>query len=123
MIQRSLVATAALALGAGMLMPVASAAPAAQGDDAGLYGAQDPTFDGVYRQGLAITGLVAVDRSVPKAAVDWLLDQQYRQVHPYTNADPGGWAWTDLPGGVPDADDTPGALLAVLQLLPLPHIL
>jgi squalene-hopene/tetraprenyl-beta-curcumene cyclase len=37
-------------------------------------------------------------------------------VHPFTNADPGGWGWTDLPGGVPDADDTPGAILALLQL-------
>jgi squalene-hopene/tetraprenyl-beta-curcumene cyclase len=46
----------------------------------------------------------------------WLIDQQYKEVHPYTNADPGGWAWTDLPGGVPDADDTPGAILALLQL-------
>jgi squalene-hopene/tetraprenyl-beta-curcumene cyclase len=45
--------------------------------------------------------------------LDWLLGQQYRDVHPYTNADPGGWAWTDLPGGVPDADDTPGALLSL----------
>ena len=45
----------------------------------------------------------------------WLLGQQYREVHPYTNADPGGWAWTDLPGGVPDADDTPGAMLALLE--------
>ena len=43
----------------------------------------------------------------------WLLDQQYRERHVYTDADPGGWAWTDLPGGVPDADDTPGALLAL----------
>ena len=49
---------------------------------------------------------------------DWLLGQQYRQVHPYTKAAPGGWAWTDLPGGVPDADDTPGALLALRQLEP-----
>lgn len=48
--------------------------------------------------------------------VEWLLDQQYRTVHPYTNAPPGGWAWTDLPGGVPDADDTPGAILALLNL-------
>jgi squalene-hopene/tetraprenyl-beta-curcumene cyclase len=48
--------------------------------------------------------------------LDWLLGQQYREVHPYTNADPGGWAWTDLPGGVPDADDTPGAILALLTL-------
>ena len=47
---------------------------------------------------------------------DWLLGQQYLGVHPYTHAAPGGWAWTDLPGGVPDADDTPGALLALRAL-------
>jgi squalene-hopene/tetraprenyl-beta-curcumene cyclase len=47
---------------------------------------------------------------------EWLLARQYRQVHPYTNAAPGGWAWTDLSGGVPDADDTPGALLALANL-------
>ncbi len=47
---------------------------------------------------------------------EWLLGQQYRVEHPYTHAAPGGWAWTDLPGGVPDADDTPGALLALLAL-------
>jgi squalene-hopene/tetraprenyl-beta-curcumene cyclase len=46
----------------------------------------------------------------------WLLRQQYRRVHPYTNAPPGGWAWTDLPGGVPDADDTAGALVAMRAL-------
>ena len=49
----------------------------------------------------------------------WLLSQQYRSVHPYTHAAPGGWAWTDLPGGVPDADDTAGALLALRKLGPL----
>ena len=43
----------------------------------------------------------------------WLLNQQYQTVHPYTNSPPGGWAWTDLPGGVPDSDDTPGAILAL----------
>jgi squalene-hopene/tetraprenyl-beta-curcumene cyclase len=47
---------------------------------------------------------------------EWLLGQQYRVEHPYTHAAPGGWAWTDLPGGVPDADDTPGAMLALLHL-------
>ena len=46
----------------------------------------------------------------------WLLNQQYRAVHPDTQAAPGGWAWTDLPGGVPDADDTAGALLALKNL-------
>jgi squalene-hopene/tetraprenyl-beta-curcumene cyclase len=47
---------------------------------------------------------------------EWLLRQQYTERHPYTGADPGGWAWTDLPGGVPDADDTSGAVLALLSL-------
>ena len=46
----------------------------------------------------------------------WLLGQQYQAVHPFTNAAPGGWAWTDLPGGVPDADDTAGALIALWHL-------
>ncbi len=52
--------------------------------------------------------------------LEWLLKQQYKERHPYTGADPGGWAWTDLPGGVPDCDDTPGALLAVAALDPRP---
>jgi squalene-hopene/tetraprenyl-beta-curcumene cyclase len=46
----------------------------------------------------------------------WLLGQQTKVVHAYTGAAPGAWAWTDLPGGVPDADDTPGALLALAKL-------
>jgi len=45
-----------------------------------------------------------------------LLDSQYRCEHPYTHAPPGGWAWTALPGGVPDADDTAGALIALANL-------
>ena len=47
---------------------------------------------------------------------EWLLAQQYRETHPFTNAPPGGWAWTDLPGGVPDADDTSSALIALKQI-------
>ncbi len=47
---------------------------------------------------------------------EWLLGQQYRVEHPSTHAAPGGWAWTDLAGGVPDADDTAGALIALLKL-------
>jgi squalene-hopene/tetraprenyl-beta-curcumene cyclase len=47
---------------------------------------------------------------------DWLLEQQHRVEHPYTHAAPGGWAWTDLSGGVPDADDTAGALIALRHL-------
>ncbi len=47
---------------------------------------------------------------------DWLLRQQYKEPHPFTGAEPGAWAWTPLPGAVPDADDTPGAILALTHL-------
>jgi len=46
----------------------------------------------------------------------WLLDQHYRETHPFTSAAPGGWGWTPLPGAAPDADDTSGALLALRNL-------
>lgn len=51
-----------------------------------------------------------------KTLTSWILNQQYLVTHPYTGAAPGGWAWTDLPGGVPDADDTSGAILALFTL-------
>lgn len=66
--------------------------------------------------GLAATGALRLSEPERVAACDWLLKQQYRRRHPYTNAAPGGWAWTNLPGGVPDADDTAGALLALKSL-------
>ena len=43
---------------------------------AGLFGASDATYDGVFRQGLAITGLVAAGRAVPPASLTWLRRQQ-----------------------------------------------
>ncbi len=45
--------------------------------------------------------------------INWLLKCQYKDVHPFTGAAPGGWGWSDLSGAVPDADDTPGAMLAL----------
>jgi squalene-hopene/tetraprenyl-beta-curcumene cyclase len=44
---------------------------------------------------------------------DWLTARQLTARHPYTGAAPGGWSWTHLPGGVPDVDDTAGAILAL----------
>lgn len=44
------------------------------------------------------------------------LAKQFQSVHPFTKAAPGGWAWTPRPGGVPDADDTAGALVALASL-------
>ena len=76
------------------------------GDDAVGQGA---------RRGRALTSWL--DDAERATLLDWLLGQQYRVEHPYTHAAPGGWAWTDLAGGVPDADDTAGALLALAHLL------
>ena len=45
--------------------------------------------------------------------LDWLLGCQNLDRHPFTGAKPGGWGWSDLSGAVPDADDTPAALLAL----------
>ena len=46
----------------------------------------------------------------------YLLGNQYRQPHLFNNARPGGWGWTSFSGSVPDADDTAGAILALLEL-------
>ncbi|MFO0927935.1 MAG: prenyltransferase/squalene oxidase repeat-containing protein [Gemmataceae bacterium] len=71
---------------------------------------------------LAVNALAAADDlgslDRQKELVDWLLRQQYRERHPFTGADHGGWGWTPLPGAVPDADDTPGAMLALSNLRP-----
>jgi squalene-hopene/tetraprenyl-beta-curcumene cyclase len=48
---------------------------------------------------------------------DWLLSCQHIKRHPFTGANPGGFGWSDLSGAVPDADDTPGALLSLLVQL------
>jgi len=55
----------------------------------------------------------AGDVEVSAEMLDWLLGCQYREVHPFTGAAPGGWGWSDLSGAVPDADDTPAALIAL----------
>jgi len=50
------------------------------GSDKGLFGASDPTFDGAFRQGLALEALKAagVSSSDPRvsAAITWLTNQQ-----------------------------------------------
>ena len=51
-----------------------------------------------------------------KPILEWILNQQHREQHPLTYTDPGGWAWTDLEGAMPDADDTPGAMMAIRRL-------
>jgi hypothetical protein len=70
----------------------------------GLYGAADPTFDGTFRQGIAIAGLAAVGEAPPVSAVDWLSAQQCDHATP---AAAGGWqpyrSDTAVPCTAPDS--------------------
>lgn len=68
---------------------------------------------------LAVSALEVSDLDAP-ALRERYLALQTASEHPCTGAAAGGWAWTDLPGGVPDADDTAGALLALAKLEPAP---
>ena len=61
--------------------------------------------------------IVEQDQQPWSDCVDWILSCQNQTVHPFTGSPPGGWGWTDLPGAVPDADDTPGAMLALKTML------
>ncbi|MCH2125283.1 MAG: squalene--hopene cyclase [Pirellulaceae bacterium] len=60
-----------------------------------------------------IAGVVDERNSNPARLLDWILGCQYQDIHPFTGARPGGWGWSDLSGAVPDADDTPSALLTL----------
>jgi squalene-hopene/tetraprenyl-beta-curcumene cyclase len=72
-------------------------------------------IDALAAGGLLDRALAPADRAGP---LDWLLAQQTRVEHPFTQAAPGGWGWTDRAGAVPDADDTAGALVALDALAP-----
>ncbi|MEM9588408.1 MAG: prenyltransferase/squalene oxidase repeat-containing protein, partial [Planctomycetota bacterium] len=48
--------------------------------------------------------------------LEWHLGCQHHVRHPFTGAEPGGWGWSDLSGAVPDADDTPAAMLALIAV-------
>lgn len=82
----------------------------------GLFGSQDPTYDGVDRQATAILGLAAVGAKVPQISIDWLLRQQC--------ADGSFSAFradTSVPCGAPDlvsytGPNTNSTALAVMAL-------
>ncbi len=104
-------------------------AESGQGDDSAASGdrASVPidTNLATWVTTLAVNALVRrsddVERPAPnwKPTLDWILSCQNRDVHPFTGAQPGGWGWSDLAGAVPDADDTPGAMLALHRLYDL----
>ena len=110
-----------LCAGAGVsLACIATAAPSSAATaDRGLYGSADPTYDGVFRQSLAILGLAAHDVAPPVAAVTWLLDQQcadgsFEDYRPDTSVpcatpDPATYVG-------PDTNSTAMALMALMSL-------
>ncbi|MBI1376920.1 MAG: hypothetical protein GC157_05485 [Frankiales bacterium] len=74
------VLTAAAAVALAASLPLAPAAQAATRSAApvqvGLFGSQDPTYDGVFRQSLALLAYAAAGTTPPADAVHWLLAQQ-----------------------------------------------
>jgi hypothetical protein len=112
-------AIAATGISLAVLMSVAPAASAAPSTTTGLYGSADPTYDGVFRQSLAIMGLAANDLTPPPAAIAWLLGQQcangsfqsYRTdlAQPCTASDPVNFTG-------PDTNSTAVAVMALMAL-------
>ena len=78
MSRRRSILTTSLAAIVAITLPLAITSPvqAAAGGSSGLYGSQDPTYDGVFRQSLAILGLDAIGVRQSPAAVRWLLRAQ-----------------------------------------------
>jgi squalene-hopene/tetraprenyl-beta-curcumene cyclase len=48
-------------------------------------------------------------------AFKWLIANQRLQLGPSAEPFPGGWAWTDRPGGVPTTEDTATVLLSIAR--------
>ncbi|MEU2429928.1 prenyltransferase/squalene oxidase repeat-containing protein [Streptomyces sp. NPDC007861] len=77
----ALAAASAVLCGAVAAAPAATAAPSPSPSPsaalpAGLYGTKDPTYDGVWRQSLALLAQDAVKVVPSEQAVDWLTGQQ-----------------------------------------------
>lgn len=74
----------------GSAAPAVAASPSPSPSlPSGLYGSADPTYDGVWRQSLALLALYRVHDEPPAAAVDWLAGQQCASgAFPAFRADP-----------------------------------
>jgi len=81
-VRRTTGAAVVVAVAATLMSIVpASAAPARAGTSSdpayiGMYGQQDPTFDGVYRQSLVVLALNDQGATVSSPAINWLRRQQ-----------------------------------------------
>ncbi|NSC21477.1 terpene cyclase/mutase family protein [Streptomyces albus subsp. chlorinus] len=94
------VASAATAASAAAGAPAAAVAPAVKPKlPDGLYGTADPSYDGVWRQSMALLALDGAGAVPAKKAVDWLTEQQC--------ADGSFTAYRADPGKKCDPDTTP----------------
>ncbi len=57
-----------------------------------------------------------LDQESKQQITQHFLNIQNKQIHPFNGTLPGGWGWTSHSGSVPDGDDTPGTILALLAL-------
>ncbi|MBV2153765.1 prenyltransferase/squalene oxidase repeat-containing protein [Kitasatospora sp. SUK 42] len=78
----------------------------------GLYGKSDPTYDGVWRQSLALTALTAAKITPADSAVAWLTGQQ---------CEDGGWPSYRAAGAACDAkfEDSNATAVAIQALVAL----
>ncbi|MEV7772406.1 prenyltransferase/squalene oxidase repeat-containing protein [Kitasatospora sp. NPDC086791] len=88
--------------------PTPAAAPVADG----LYGKGDPTYDGVWRQSLALTALTAAKVTPADSAVGWLTGQQ---------CEDGGWPSYRAAGAAcdPKTEDSNATAVAIQALVAL----
>ncbi|MFN8158147.1 MAG: prenyltransferase/squalene oxidase repeat-containing protein [Candidatus Nanopelagicales bacterium] len=112
--------TTLAALAGGLLLAgTALAAPAAQAAapaQPGLYGSADPTYDGAFRQSLALLAHEAAGSTPPAAAVAWLVGQQcadggFQAFRPSTSV-----ACTKSDPNAYTGEDTNSTALAALAL-------
>lgn len=67
---------AATTIVASAALGAPSASAAGTPVQVGLFGTQDPTYDGVFRQSLSLLAFAAAGEAPPQESVDWLLGQQ-----------------------------------------------
>jgi len=59
---------------------------------------------------------VVLDSQDKQDITNHLLAIQNKHEHPFNGTQPGGWGWTSHAGSVPDGDDTPGTIIALIAL-------
>lgn len=57
-----------------------------------------------------------LDEKHQQKLTEHFLSIQNKSKHPFNGTSSGGWGWTNFSGSVPDGDDTPGVMLALMKL-------